>query len=277
LNYYVQISLCPTRRQGYRDTHDSWQDATEVYAPELVKEYYVRKWSAMRAARIKGAVTLSTDAPPTSSISYINMSNGSSSPASTFSFQYPIMDREETPTTGTMNDHQYDDQVVLFGIAGQQSVRTDLSLMDFDPLGVDIAMCNAWFKPKAIYCNNTWWETFQDDRSKVSESGSLDVPGQPRAPVNWAGPELPFFVPTCTAYLPDPRDAIEPTIPSTPLHMPPPIRLTSTTTTTVPSMGTIPTTTTYTSAATNNGGHVDHTVWTHDEARHYNHAHDGYT
>jgi hypothetical protein len=104
------------------------------------------------------------------------MSNGSSSPAFTFSFQYPTTDHEETLTTGTMNDHQYNNQVVLFG-AGQQSVRTDPSLMDFDPLSVNITMCNMWFKPEAIYCNNTWWETLQDDGSKVSKLGSLDVPG----------------------------------------------------------------------------------------------------
>jgi hypothetical protein len=30
----------------------------------------------------------------------------------------PVMDHKETLTTGTTNDHQYDDQVVLFG-AGQ--------------------------------------------------------------------------------------------------------------------------------------------------------------
>jgi hypothetical protein len=87
------------------------------------------------------------------------------------------MDHEETPTAGTTNDHQYDDQVVLFGTTGQQSVGADPSLMDFNPLGVDIAMCNAWFEPEAIYCNNTWWEAFQDDGSEASESGSLDVPG----------------------------------------------------------------------------------------------------
>jgi Chromo (CHRromatin Organisation MOdifier) domain len=29
--------------KGYSCTHDSWQDAMEVHAPELVKEYYNRK------------------------------------------------------------------------------------------------------------------------------------------------------------------------------------------------------------------------------------------
>jgi Chromo (CHRromatin Organisation MOdifier) domain len=29
--------------KGYLCAHDSWQDATEVHAPELVKEYYHRK------------------------------------------------------------------------------------------------------------------------------------------------------------------------------------------------------------------------------------------
>jgi hypothetical protein len=66
--------------------------------------------------------------------------------------------------------------VVLFG-TGQQLIRANPSLTDFNPHGVDIAMCNAWFKPKAIYCNNTWWETLQDDGSKTSELGSSDVPG----------------------------------------------------------------------------------------------------
>jgi hypothetical protein len=85
------------------------------------------------------------------------MSNGLLSPASTFSFIYPTMDHEETLTAGTTNDHQYNDQVVLFGAGatGQQSVGTDPSLMDFDPLRVDIAMCNMWFELEAIYCNNT--------------------------------------------------------------------------------------------------------------------------
>jgi hypothetical protein len=226
---------------------------------------------------IKGAATPPTNASPTTSICHISMSNGSSSPASTFSFQYPIMDHEETPTAGTTNDHQYDDQVVLFGAAGQQSVRADPSLTDFNPLGVDIAMCNAWFEPEAIYCNNTWWETLQDDRSEMSESGSSDVPGRPHAPVNWAGPESPFFVPMRATYPPDPRDAIEPTIPSTPPYTPPPIGLTSTATTTIPSMSAIPTTTTCASAITNNGHHVDHAIQTCDKARHYNCTHNSYT
>jgi hypothetical protein len=79
-----------------------------------------------------------------------------------------------------------------------------------------------------------------------------------------------------TTYLPDPRDAIEPTIPSTPLHMPPPIRLTATATTNIPAMGVVPTATIYASATTNNGGHVDHALWTCDEACHHNCTHDGY-
>jgi hypothetical protein len=149
----------------------------EVHAPELVKEYQARKWSAVRTVEIKGAIKSPSTTSPSSSISCINMSNGSSSPASTFSFIYPTTDREETLTAGTTNDHQYDDQVVLFGTTGQQSVRTDPTLTDFNPLNVNITMCNAWFKPKAIYCNNTWWEAFQDDGSEVSESGSSDVPG----------------------------------------------------------------------------------------------------
>jgi hypothetical protein len=124
------------------------------------------------------------------------MSNGSLSPASTFSFIYPTTDREETLTTRTTNDHQYDDQVVLFGADGQQSVGTDPSLTDFDPLGINIALCDAWYQPEAIYCNDTWWATLQDDSSEASKSGSSDVPSQPHAPVNWAGPESPFFVPT---------------------------------------------------------------------------------
>jgi hypothetical protein len=85
------------------------------------------------------------------------------------------MDCEETLTARTTNDHQYDDQVVLFG-AGWQSVRTDPPLVDFNPLSIKIAMCNAWFKPEAVYCNNTWWETLQDDRSEASKLGCSDVP-----------------------------------------------------------------------------------------------------
>jgi hypothetical protein len=103
-------------------------------------EYYNRKRTAVRETMIKG-----TAAPPVTSISHIyttNMSNGSSSPASTFSFQYPITDHKETLTTGTTNDHQYNDQVVLFG-AGQQPVRANPTITDFDPLGVNIALCNA--------------------------------------------------------------------------------------------------------------------------------------
>jgi hypothetical protein len=67
--------------------------------------------------------------------------------------------------------------VVLFGVTGQQSVRADPSLADFNPLGIDITMCNVWFEPEAMYCNNTWWEAFQDDGSEASKLGSSDVPG----------------------------------------------------------------------------------------------------
>jgi hypothetical protein len=134
-----------------------------------------------------------------------------------------------------------------------------------------------WFEPEAIYCNNTWWETLQDDGSEASELGSLDVPGQPHAPINWAGPELPFFIPTHAAYLPDPQDTIKPTIPSTPPHMSPLIGLTMTTSTNVSTKGIVPSTTTCTSAATNNGSHVDHTIWAHDKACYHNHTCDGYT
>jgi hypothetical protein len=156
--------------------HNSWQDATEVHTLKLVKEYYDRKKSIVQMAEIKGEDVQLSRASPNPHICTINMSNGSLLPASTFSFQYPAMDCEETPTTGTTNDYQYDDQVVLFG-TGQQSVRTNPSLMDFNPLRVNITMCNPWFKPEAIYCNNTWWETLQDDGSKMSKLGSSDVPG----------------------------------------------------------------------------------------------------
>jgi hypothetical protein len=96
----------------------------------------------VQGIRIKGAVRPPMTASFSSHICNTNMSNGSSSPAFTFSFQYPVTDHEETPTTGTTNDHQYNDQVVLFG-AGQQSVRANPSLVDFDPLGVDITLYNA--------------------------------------------------------------------------------------------------------------------------------------
>jgi hypothetical protein len=89
---------------------------------------------------IKGEHGQQLRTSPTSHICSINMSNGSSSLASTF-FQYPTTNHEETLTTKTTNDYQYDDQVVLFG-AGQQLVRANPSLMDFDPLSVDITMCN---------------------------------------------------------------------------------------------------------------------------------------
>jgi Chromo (CHRromatin Organisation MOdifier) domain len=164
------------RWKGYSCAHDSWQDATEVHAPKLIREYYARKKNAVRAINIKGDEQLLTKAPLSLSINRISMSNGSLSPASTFSFLYTTTDREETPTARTTNDHQYDDQVVLFGADGQQSVGTDPSLMDFNPLGVDIALCNAWYQPEAVYCNNTWWATLQDDGSKASKSGSSDAP-----------------------------------------------------------------------------------------------------
>jgi hypothetical protein len=113
---------------------------------------------------------------PIPSINRITMSNGSSSPASTFSFIYPATDREETPTAGTTNDNQYDDQVVLFGADGWQSIGPNPSLADFDPLGIDIVLCDAWYQPEAVYCNDTWWATLQDDGSEASELGSSDVP-----------------------------------------------------------------------------------------------------
>jgi Chromo (CHRromatin Organisation MOdifier) domain len=165
------------RWKGYSCTHDSWQDATEVHAPELIEEYHARKRSTVHAAAvIKGAAEKASDALPSSSISSINMSHGLSSPASTFSFNYLVTDREETLTARTMNDHQYGDQVVLFGAGGQQPVGANPSLTDFDPLGVDIALCDTWFQPEAMYCNNTWWEAFQDDSSETSKSGGSNVP-----------------------------------------------------------------------------------------------------
>jgi Chromo (CHRromatin Organisation MOdifier) domain len=39
--------------KGYSHAHDSWQDATEVHVPELVKEYYARKESTVQTAEIK--------------------------------------------------------------------------------------------------------------------------------------------------------------------------------------------------------------------------------
>jgi Chromo (CHRromatin Organisation MOdifier) domain len=185
------------RWKGYSRAHDSWQDAAEVHTPRLVKEYYARKKKAIRTIDIKRDERLSANASPLPSINRITMSNGSSSPASTFSFIYPTTDHEETPTARTTNDNQYDDQVVLFGAGGrQQPIGADPSLADFDPLGVDITLCDAWYHLEAIYCNDTWWATLQDDGSEASELGSSDVPSRPRAPVNWAGPESPFFIPT---------------------------------------------------------------------------------
>jgi Chromo (CHRromatin Organisation MOdifier) domain len=101
--------------KGYSCAHDSWQNVTKVHTPGLVREYYDRKRSTVRVTQIKGAeMQLSRTSLPTH-ICTTNMSNGSSLPASTFSFQYPTIDFEETLTTGTTNDYQYNDQVVLFG------------------------------------------------------------------------------------------------------------------------------------------------------------------
>jgi Chromo (CHRromatin Organisation MOdifier) domain len=106
------------RWKGYSRAHDSWQDAAEVHAPRLVKEYYAQKKKAIRTMDIKGGEQSLADASPLPSINRITMSNGLSSPASTFSFIYPTTDREETPTAGTTNDNQYDDQVVLLRLLG---------------------------------------------------------------------------------------------------------------------------------------------------------------
>jgi Chromo (CHRromatin Organisation MOdifier) domain len=40
--------------KGYSRAHDSWQDATEVHAPELVAEYLARKPSAVQTMTLKG-------------------------------------------------------------------------------------------------------------------------------------------------------------------------------------------------------------------------------
>jgi Chromo (CHRromatin Organisation MOdifier) domain len=40
--------------KGYSRAHDSWQDATEVHAPELVADYLARKPSAVRTTTLKG-------------------------------------------------------------------------------------------------------------------------------------------------------------------------------------------------------------------------------
>jgi Chromo (CHRromatin Organisation MOdifier) domain len=42
------------RWKGYSRAHDSWQDATEVHAPELVADYLARKPSAVRTTTLKG-------------------------------------------------------------------------------------------------------------------------------------------------------------------------------------------------------------------------------
>jgi Chromo (CHRromatin Organisation MOdifier) domain len=39
--------------KGYSHAHDSWQDATDVHAPELVAEYHRRKPSGIRTIQIK--------------------------------------------------------------------------------------------------------------------------------------------------------------------------------------------------------------------------------
>jgi hypothetical protein len=54
------------------------------------------------------------------------------------------------------------------------------------------------------------------------------------------------------------------------------IGLTATATTNVPATSTLPTATTCASAAANDGGHVDHAIWTCDEAHHHNRTHNGY-
>jgi Chromo (CHRromatin Organisation MOdifier) domain len=40
--------------KGYSHAHDSWQDATEIHTPDLVKEYHQRKPAAVRAVTLKG-------------------------------------------------------------------------------------------------------------------------------------------------------------------------------------------------------------------------------
>jgi hypothetical protein len=39
--------------KGYSVAHDSWEDATDVHAPKLVKEYYSRKPTAVQATVLK--------------------------------------------------------------------------------------------------------------------------------------------------------------------------------------------------------------------------------
>jgi Chromo (CHRromatin Organisation MOdifier) domain len=45
------------RWKGYSCAHDSWQDASEIHAPDLVKEYYQRKPAAVCAVMLKGKQT----------------------------------------------------------------------------------------------------------------------------------------------------------------------------------------------------------------------------
>jgi Chromo (CHRromatin Organisation MOdifier) domain len=47
----LQYLLC---WKGYSRAHDSWQDASEIHAPNLVKEYHQRKPTAVQAVTLKG-------------------------------------------------------------------------------------------------------------------------------------------------------------------------------------------------------------------------------
>jgi Chromo (CHRromatin Organisation MOdifier) domain len=47
----LQYLLC---WKGYSRAHDSWQDASEIHAPDLVKEYHQRKPTAICAMTLKG-------------------------------------------------------------------------------------------------------------------------------------------------------------------------------------------------------------------------------
>jgi Chromo (CHRromatin Organisation MOdifier) domain len=42
------------RWKGYSRAHNSWQDASEIHTPDLVKEYHQRKPAAIRAVTLKG-------------------------------------------------------------------------------------------------------------------------------------------------------------------------------------------------------------------------------
>jgi Chromo (CHRromatin Organisation MOdifier) domain len=66
--------------KGYSRAHNSWQDATKVHAPRLVREYYARKKSAVCAISIKRGEQPTTNTSPSLSINRITMSNGLSSP-----------------------------------------------------------------------------------------------------------------------------------------------------------------------------------------------------